>query len=47
MALISPRFYKEINLTYFMSPFSMDPARSRRINSKDFIFIGCFDAGEV
>ena len=47
MALIPPRFYKKINLTHFLSPFAMDPASSRRLNSKDFIFTVCFDAGEV
>ena len=47
MALISLSFCKKIDLTRFLFPFPMDPARSRRLNFKDFIFTVCFAAGEV
>jgi hypothetical protein len=47
MALISSSFYKKIDLTRFLFPFPMGPARTRRLNFKDFIFTVCFAAGEV
>ena len=47
MALIPPCFDIKKDLARFLSRFPMDPASSRRLNFKDFICAGCFDAGGV